>query len=111
MRRLDVIYKEVAKELGLSGSAVKAAYNSYWAFVRETASSLPLDDCHDEESFRKLRASFYVTGLGILRVTWPRMVNKMKKVSRIIENTRRKHDKDKEGEAVVQQDSDDGREV
>ena len=42
------ILKEVAIELNLPVEVVKLAYESHWAFIRETITSLPLKESLNE---------------------------------------------------------------
>ena len=69
-------YKEtidyVANKLKLPQEVVKEAYESYWKFIRQIISELPLKDELSEEEFNKLRTNFNVPSLGKLAVTWDR---------------------------------------
>ena len=69
-------YKEaldqVADKLNLPVEVVKEAYESYWKYIRITASELPLKDDLSEDEFNRLRVNFNVPSLGKLAVTWDR---------------------------------------
>ena len=62
----------VANKLELPQEVVKEAYESYWKFIRQIISELPLKDELSEEEFNKLRTNFNVPSLGKLAVTWDR---------------------------------------
>lgn len=72
------ILKKVAIELNLPVEVVKLAYESHWAFVRETITSLPLKDSLNEEDFSKLGTSFNIPSIGKMSVTWERYLGKKK---------------------------------
>ena len=69
-------YKEtidyVANKLELPQEVVKEAYESYWKFIRQIISELPLKDELSEEEFNKLRTNFNVPSLGKLSCTCAR---------------------------------------
>lgn len=72
------ILKKVAIELNLPVEVVKLAYESHWAFIRETITSLPLKDSLNEEDFSKLRTNFNIPSIGKMSVTWERYLGKKK---------------------------------
>lgn len=74
------ILKKVAIELNLPVEVVKLAYESHWAFVRETITSLPLKESLNEEDFSKLRTNFNIPSLGKLTCTYERMLGVKKKL-------------------------------
>lgn len=74
------ILKKVAIELNLPVEVVKLAYESYWTFVRETITSLPLKKSLNEEDFSKLRTNFNIPSLGKLSCTYERMLGVKKRL-------------------------------
>ena len=72
------ILKKVAIELNLPVEVVKLAYESHWAFIRETITSLPLKESLNEEDFSKLRTNFNIPSIGKMSVTWGRYLGKKK---------------------------------
>lgn len=72
------ILKKVAIELNLPVEVVKLAYESHWAFIRETITSLPLKESLNEEEFSKLRTNFNIPSIGKMSVTWKRYLGKKK---------------------------------
>lgn len=64
--------KEVAEELGIPEEVAKAAYESYWVFIRESIKELPIKEDLTEEEFSKLRTNFNVPSLGKLSCTYKR---------------------------------------
>lgn len=73
------ILEKVAIELNLPVVVVKLAYESHWAFIRKTITSLPLRESLNEEDFSKLRTNFNLPSLGKLTCTYERMVGVKKK--------------------------------
>lgn len=72
------ILEKVAIELNLPVEVVKLAYESHWAFIRETITSLPLKESLNEEEFSKLRTNFNIPSIGKMSVTWGRYLGKKK---------------------------------
>ena len=83
------ILKKVAIELNLPVGVVRRAYESHWAFIRETITSLPLKDSLNEEDFSKLRTNFNIPSLGKLTCTYERMLG----VKKRFEYTKRTREK------------------
>lgn len=73
------ILKKVAIELNLPVEVVKLAYESHWAFIRETITRLPLKESLSEEDFSKLRTNFNIPSLGKLSCTYERMIGVKKR--------------------------------
>lgn len=69
-------YKEtidyVANKLELPQEVVKEAYESYWKFIRQIISELPLKDELSEEEFNRLRTNFNIPSIGKLSCTYAR---------------------------------------
>lgn len=74
------ILKKVSIELNLPVEVVKLAYESHWAFIRETITSLPLKESLNEEDFSKLRTNFNIPSIGKMSVTWKRYLGKKKQL-------------------------------
>ena len=93
-------YKEtidyVANKLELPQEVVKEAYESYWKFIRQIISELPLKDELSEEEFNKLRTNFNVPSLGKLAVTWDRykaIKDRYKHIKKLRDDNNNKEDK------------------
>ena len=56
----------VANKLELPQEVVKEAYESYWKFIRQIISELPLKDELSEEEFNRLRTNFNIPSIGKL---------------------------------------------
>ena len=65
--------KQVADDTGIPLEVVKRAYESYWLFIRETITDLPLKEELSEEEFGKLKTNFNIPSLGKLTCTYDRM--------------------------------------
>ena len=63
MRAVDVC-KKVSKELDIPEEVVKAAFNSYWEFIKKKIGELPLKTEMTEEEFSKYRTNFNLPSLG-----------------------------------------------
>jgi hypothetical protein len=63
MKAVEVC-KQVAKELNLPEEVVKAAFDSYWEFIRKTISEIPLKTEMTEEEFSKYKTNFNLPSLG-----------------------------------------------
>lgn len=85
----DVIRK-VSKDTNLPQEFVDAVYKSFWRFIRDTASQMPLKEI-SEEDFYKLRPNFNIPSLGKLCCTKDRYIN-MRKRFNYIKNIREKND-------------------
>lgn len=84
------IFEQVSKETGISEEVVKTAYNLFWRFVRETASSLPLKDELTEEEFMDLKCNFNIPSLGKLCCTYDRYIGMKKRNKYLMELRRRR---------------------
>lgn len=69
---MQEIISKLAKELGLSASAVENAYKSYWLFIREKIKSLPLKKNMTEDEFDSLKTNFNLPSMGKLNCTYDR---------------------------------------
>ena len=79
----------VANKLELPQEVVKEAYESYWKFIRQIISELPLKDELSEEEFNRLRTNFNIPSLGKLSCTYDR-VKGVKERYKYIRNLREK---------------------
>jgi len=66
------IEKEVSQKLNIPEDVVDAAYKSFYEFVKEKITELPLKDELSEEEFSKLRTNFNIPSLGKLHCTYER---------------------------------------
>lgn len=81
------ILEKLSKELNIPEEVVDAAYKSFFTFIRETASSLPLKEDLTEEEFNALRTNFNLPALGKLHCTYERYLG-MKEKEKYIKNLR-----------------------
>lgn len=70
----DIISK-VSEELGLPKEVVKAAYNSFWEYIRNQIKNLPLKEELTKEDFDNLQTNFNIPSLGKLSCTHDRYIN------------------------------------
>lgn len=77
--KIDPIYKRVSEETGIQEDVIKAAYNSFWKFIRKTISALPLKEDLSEEEFKRLRTNFNIPSLGKLCCTYDRFLGMKKR--------------------------------
>jgi len=89
------IEKEVSQKLNIPEDVVDAAYKSFYEFVKEKITELPLKEELSEEEFSKLRTNFNIPSLGKLHCTYERYskvkerlkyVNKLKELYEIKED-------------------------
>ena len=66
------IRQKIAEELNIPEDVVEVAYKSFFEFIRETISELPLKESLSEEDFNKLRTNFNIPSLGKLNCTYER---------------------------------------
>ena len=61
--RVTDVYKKIAIELGIPVEEVQKAYESFWEFMRNTISDIPIDTATEEE-LGEMKTSFNVPELG-----------------------------------------------
>lgn len=59
------IFVKVSKDLNIPTDTVKLAYKTYWQFIREHISELPLKEC-TEEQLEDMKCCFYLPYIGKL---------------------------------------------
>ena len=87
---------QVSKELNLPFRVVDKAYRSYWKFIRQIISELPLKDELSEEEFNRLRTNFNIPSIGKLSCTYARykaMKDRYKHIKKLIDGNKNKEDK------------------
>lgn len=72
------ILKKLSTEMNLQEEVIDTAYKSFFEFIRESISKLPLKDDLTEEEFNKLKTNFNIPSLGKLHCTYERYLNKKK---------------------------------
>lgn len=77
--RYDAQLKQIADRLGIPFEVTKAAYMSFWDFIRNKMKEIPLQSDLTEEQFKQYRTSFNVPSLGKFACSYQRMRN-VKKV-------------------------------
>ena len=90
MKYPDIV-ETLSKELGLSQDVVDAAYKSFYCFIRETISNLPLKEDLSEEDFNSLRTNFNIPALGKLHCTYERYLG-MKEQNKYIKELKKTYD-------------------
>lgn len=83
------IYERVSQETGIPEKTVEKAYRTFWKFIRETISGLPLKEELTEEQFSELRTNFNVPSLGKLVCTYDRYLGMKKRHKYLMELRRR----------------------
>lgn len=71
MSYLDII-KRVSDKLNIPEEIVKKTYESYWLYIRNSISELPLKDNLSEEEFNNLRTNFNIPSIGKLSCSYDR---------------------------------------
>lgn len=85
------IRRKLSEELNIPEEVVEAAYKSFFEFIREKISELPLKENLTEEDFDKLRTNFNIPSLGKLHCTYERYIG-MKERIKYIEKLKEKDD-------------------
>lgn len=68
------ILKKLSEELNLPEEVIEAAHKSFFEFIREKITELPLKEDLSEEEFNSLRTNFNIPSLGKLHCTYDRYV-------------------------------------
>ena len=82
---------KVAGELNLEVEVVDEAYKSFYGFVREKISELPLKEDLSEEDFNALRTNFNIPSIGKLHCTYERYLG-MKEQSKYIKRLKEEYE-------------------
>ena len=90
MKYLDIL-ERLSREMSLPKEVVDAAYKSFYTFIRETITGLPLKEDLTEEEFNKLKTNFNLPALGKLHCTYDRYLG-MKEQKKFIENLRNRNE-------------------
>ena len=73
------IFKQVSEDLNIPVDTVRLAYKTYWKFIKEHISELPLKEDLTEGEFNELRTCFNVPSLGKLTCTLDRYIGMKKR--------------------------------
>jgi len=84
------IIETLSEELKLPQEVVDAAYKSYYSFMREVITNLPLKEDLSEEEFNSLRTNFNLPALGKLHCTYERYLG-MKEQQKYIKKLREEY--------------------
>ena len=57
------IFKQVSEDLNIPVDTVRLAYKTYWKFIKEHISELPLKEC-TEEQLEDMKCCFYLPYIG-----------------------------------------------
>ena len=90
MKYPDAVQK-VSKELNLDEEVVDAAYKSFYGFIREKISELPLKEELTEEEFNALKTNFNIPSIGKLHCTYERYLG-MKEQKKYIEKLKEEYE-------------------
>lgn len=71
MNYLEIVSK-LSKELNIPEKVVDTAYKSFFSFMREVISNLPLKENLTEDGFNRLKTNFNLPALGKLHCTYER---------------------------------------
>lgn len=85
------ILETLSEELAIPKDVVDAAYKSFYSFIRETITSLPLKKDLTEEEFNSLKTNFNIPALGKLHCTYERYLG-MKEQNKYIENLKKQYE-------------------
>lgn len=95
MNYKDII-EYVSSKLNLPIEVIREAYESYWKYIRERISGLPLKENLSEEEFNKLRTNFNIPSIGKLACPFDRykaLKDRYKYINKIRNDTNNKEDK------------------
>ena len=77
MKYPDIVH-ELSKEMFLKEEVIDTIYKSFYNFIRESITNLPLKEELSEEEFNNLKTNFNIPAIGKLHCTYERYL-KMKK--------------------------------
>ena len=77
MKYPDIVH-ELSKEMSLKEEVIDTIYKSFYNFIRESITNLPLKEELSEEEFSNLKTNFNIPAIGKLHCTYERYL-KMKK--------------------------------
>lgn len=66
------VLNQVSNKLNIPLEVVKEAYKSYWRYIRNTISELPLKEDLSEDKFSNLRVNFNIPSIGKLACPYDR---------------------------------------
>lgn len=87
------IFEQVSKETEIPEEVISVAYRTFWRFIKETISSLPLKEDLTEEEFNELKTNFNIPSLGKLCLTYDRYIGMKKRFKYLNELKSRSNDK------------------
>lgn len=88
------ILKQIASEQNLPEEVVDKVYKTFWQFIREHITSLPLKEDLSKEDFEDLYTNFNIPSLGKLSCSYDRMINVKKRFKYIKDIKNGSADKD-----------------
>lgn len=77
MKYPDIVH-ELSKEMSLKEEVIDTIYKSFYNFIRESITNLPLKEELSKEEFNNLKTNFNIPAIGKLHCTYERYL-KMKK--------------------------------
>jgi hypothetical protein len=84
------IIETLSVEMNLPQEVVDTAYKSFYAFMREVITGLPLKEDLSEEEFGLLKTNFNIPALGKLHCTYDRYL-RMKEQQKYIKKIREEY--------------------
>lgn len=75
MTAKEIAFK-AALQLNLPPKYVWEIYKSYWVYIRDRISSLPIKEEITEDEFSKLQPNINIPSLGKFHLDWERLKNK-----------------------------------
>lgn len=94
--RLQEIYEQVAKDLGLPPLLVKRTYLAYWKVVKEHVVAQPFDEIEEAWEYNELRPNINIPSLGKLYVGLGRFLYKKAQIKATRERRKRESSENKE---------------
>ena len=70
---LNIIYKEVAKDLDINEEDIKAVYQSIFKYIKGILITLPLAKINDKQQLSSLKTNFNINGLCKLFINYYRL--------------------------------------
>ncbi len=91
---LKHVIKIVSLDLNIPEPVIEVVYRTYWKFVRDFFSALPLKELETEEEFDALQTSINLPSLGKMYTTWDK-IEKYKRRREYADNLFKNKNKDK----------------
>ena len=80
---IQEIYKEASIKLGIPENDIKEIYDSYWYFIRNHITNLPLKENLNKNAFDRLKVNINIPSIGKLYCTYERYLGVKDKINHI----------------------------